>query len=105
MIVVAILGLVFAIAVPSFIRSRHSSRMTACINNLRQIDSAIQSWALEQKKGPNQAVSYDDIRVFLKNSVICPAGGTSFDDSYELATVATVPLCKKVSDGEYAHRL
>src|SRR5579872_5775086 len=47
MIVVAIIGLLAAIAIPNFVRARTSSQTNACINNLRQIDGAKQQWALE----------------------------------------------------------
>ena len=47
MIVVAIIGLLAAIAIPNFIRARTTSQQNACINNLRQIDGAKQQWALE----------------------------------------------------------
>ena len=49
MIVVAIIGLLAAIAIPNFVRARTTSQMNACINNLRQIDGAKQQWALENK--------------------------------------------------------
>src|SRR6516164_10295386 len=50
MIVVAIIGLLAAIAIPNFVRARTTSQKNACINNLRQIDGAKQQWALENKK-------------------------------------------------------
>ena len=78
MIVVAIIGLLAAIAIPNFVRARTQSQKNACINNLRQIDGAIQQWALENKRPPPPPPSaFGDIRAYLKNSVICPAGGTA----------------------------
>ena len=71
--------------------------MNACINNLRQIDGAIQQWALEQKKDPAATVAFTDISPYLKNSVICPSGGTTFANSYTISDVATKPVCKKVA--------
>ena len=97
MIVVAIIGLLAAIAIPNFVRARTQSQMNACINNLRQIDGAIQQWALEQKKDPAATVAFTDIAPYLKNSVICPSGGTAFSDSYTITDVATKPVCKKVA--------
>src|SRR6202451_3739877 len=47
MIVVAIIGLLAAIAIPNFMRARSKSQQNTCINNLRQIDSAINEWAIE----------------------------------------------------------
>ena len=49
MIVVAIIGLLAAIAIPNFVRARNTSQTNACINNLRQIDGALQQYALENK--------------------------------------------------------
>ena len=60
-----------------------------CINNLRQIDGAIQQWALENKKTVNDVVTAKDIAPYLKDGgPKCPAGGT-----YKLSTVAAVPTC------------
>jgi prepilin-type N-terminal cleavage/methylation domain-containing protein len=97
MIVVAIIGLLAAIAIPNFVRARTTSQMNACINNLRQIDGATQQWALENKQAPSATVSYGKISAYLKNSVICPSGGTSFSDSYTLNGVTNKPTCQKVS--------
>jgi prepilin-type N-terminal cleavage/methylation domain-containing protein len=96
MIVVAIIGLLAAIAIPNFVRARTTSQMNACINNLRQIDGAVQQWALETKAASTATVSFGAVQPYLKNSVICPAGGTAFSDSYTLVNVSTKPVCKKV---------
>jgi len=96
MIVVAIIGLLAAIAIPNFMKARNTAQKNACINNLRQIDSAIQQWALDNKQGPTAAVKFTDISGYLKNAVICPAGGNAFLDSYNIDTVANKPTCKKV---------
>jgi prepilin-type N-terminal cleavage/methylation domain-containing protein len=95
MIVVAIIGLLAAIAIPNFIKARTTSQKNACINNLRQIDGAIQQWALENKKDPAATVKFTDISGYLKNSVICPSGGTAFSDSYTIVDVQTKPVCQK----------
>ncbi len=97
MIVVAIIGLLAAIAIPNFIKARTTSQQNACINNLRQIDGAIQQWALENNKVSTAAVVFTDISGYLKNSVICPAGGTTFANSYTITDVQTKPACKKVA--------
>ncbi len=49
MIVVAIIGLLAAIAIPNFVKARATSQANACINNLRQIDAAANQCALENK--------------------------------------------------------
>ncbi len=94
MIVVAIIGLLAAIAIPNFVRARTQSQKNACINNLRQIDSAVQTWALENKQAANATVAFTDISSYLKNSVVCPAGGTGFADSYSLQGVTNKPICQ-----------
>ena len=92
LIVVAIIGLLAAIAIPSFVHARSKSQATACINNLRQIESAVQQFALEKGKHIGDTINYpDDITPYLKlNSVSsipsCPAGG-----EYHLLTVGAIP--------------
>jgi prepilin-type N-terminal cleavage/methylation domain-containing protein len=96
MIVVAIIGLLAAIAIPNFVRARAKSQATACINNMRQIDSAIQQFSLAAGLHAGDTVNFpDDLTSYIKlneNSSIpsCPAGG-----SYTLTSVGNVPsvLC------------
>jgi prepilin-type N-terminal cleavage/methylation domain-containing protein len=95
MIVCAIIGLLAAIGIPNFIQARTTSQKNACINNLRRVDGAVQQWALEYKKDPSAAVGETDVTPYLRNSVICPSGGTAFADSYTITDVATRPLCQK----------
>jgi prepilin-type N-terminal cleavage/methylation domain-containing protein len=97
MIVVAIIGLLAAIAIPNFVRARTQSQKNACINNLRQIDSAVQTWALENKQPPSASPTFGDIKDYLKNAVICPQGGTAFSDSYTINGVTNKPTCQKDS--------
>jgi prepilin-type N-terminal cleavage/methylation domain-containing protein len=96
MIVVAIIGLLAAIAIPNFVRARTQSQKNACINNLRQIDGATQQWALENKVAPSAAVSFTDISSYLKNAVTCPSGGSAatFATSYTISTVTNKPTCQ-----------
>ena len=96
MIVVAIIGLLAAIAIPNFVRARTTSQMNACINNLRQIDGAKQQWALETKQAPTATPGYTDISTYLKNAVSCPSAGsvTTFIGSYEMNSVSNNPTCK-----------
>jgi len=93
MIVVAIIGLLASIAVPNFVKARTTAQMNACISNLRQIDGAIQQWALDTKQGDTATVTPADILPYLKNAVTCPSGGKTFADSYSVSTVATPPAC------------
>ncbi|MGA3265899.1 MAG: type II secretion system protein [Verrucomicrobiota bacterium] len=92
MIVVAIIGLLAAIALPSFLHARSTSQANACINNLRQIESAVQQVAIEQNKQNGDILNYPtDVTPYIRlniNSQLppCPAGG-----SYSLAPVGTIP--------------
>jgi type II secretory pathway pseudopilin PulG len=94
MIVVAIIGLLAAIAIPNFVKARATSQMNACINNLRQIDAAAHQFALEQGKKTGDAIVMNtDLTPYIKlNSASsippCPAGG-----DYTLANVGDVPTC------------
>jgi prepilin-type N-terminal cleavage/methylation domain-containing protein len=107
MIVVAIIGLLAAIAIPNFIRARASSQQNACINNLRQIDGAINEWALETGQSNGQAVgSVTVISAYIKlnaaNSVPgCPAKGT-----YTTSPVGSIPqVTCSLSSATPSHRL
>src|SRR5947207_2434874 len=97
MIVVAIIGLLAAIAIPNFIKARTTAQKNACINNLRQVDGAEQQWALETKASPNVTPTPADVLPYMKNSVVCPAGGSgaTFLSSYTLAVVSgpAKPTC------------
>ena len=91
MIVVAIIGLLAAIAIPNFVKARTKAQQNACIANLKQIDGAVQQWALENKKTSTDTYTFAGITDFLKGSVmpVCPAGGTYTEG----ATVANNPTC------------
>ena len=92
MIVVAIIGLLAAIAIPNFIKARATAQQNACINNLHQIDGAINEWALETGQSTGSAVANPQtvsayIKLNANNSVPgCPAGG-----SYTTSTVGANP--------------
>ncbi len=96
MIVVAIIGLLAAIAIPNFVKARTTAQTNACIANLKQVQGAVEQWALEQKKAPTSSVALTDISgsasAFIKQAINtelkCPAGGT-----YAVTTVAANPTC------------
>jgi prepilin-type N-terminal cleavage/methylation domain-containing protein len=94
MIVVAIIGLLAAIAIPNFVKARATSQCNACINNLRQIDAAANQFALEKGKTTGSAISYPtDLTPYIKLTTAgaipaCPANGT-----YACATVGSNPTC------------
>ena len=89
MIVVAIIGLLAAIAIPSFVRARTTSQTNACINNLRQMDGAKDQWAIENNKVDGDAVGTADISPYIKGGMpACPAAG-----SYAVTFVSADPTC------------
>lgn len=90
MIVVAIIGLLAAIAIPNFVKARGTAQKNACINNLRQIDGAKEQWALENKKKSGDATVDSEVNAYIKGNVAptCPASGT-----YVYGTVDTAPTC------------
>jgi prepilin-type N-terminal cleavage/methylation domain-containing protein len=97
MIVVAIIGLLAAIAIPNFVRARTTSQTKACINNLRQLDGAKQQWALENKTTASPATS--DVQPYLGRGTAgtyptCPAAG-----SYALNALDTAPTCSLSASG------
>src|SRR3954451_11330119 len=66
MIVVAIIGLLAAIAIPNFVKARTTSQANACINNLRQLDGAVQQYALENKLGSGSGYTLSAIQPYIK---------------------------------------
>jgi prepilin-type N-terminal cleavage/methylation domain-containing protein len=105
MIVVAIIGLLAAIAIPNFVRARTTSQMNACINNLRLIDSAKQQWALEQRQQNASTPQGSDLQPYLghgQNGELptCPADTDTtptFTTSYTVNNVGLKPTCNQVS--------
>lgn len=91
MIVVAIVGLLAAIAIPNFIRARTTSNEKECINNLRQIDAGAQTWAAENNKQSSDTYTLSDIQDYFQRSHLpqCPSGGT-YGPSF---TVGLPPTC------------
>ncbi len=98
MIVVAIIGLLAAIAIPNFVRARVTSQQNACINNLRLLDGAKQQWALENRKVASTVPVASDIAPYLGRGTgtipSCPVDVlASFSTSYSLNQVDTPPTC------------
>jgi prepilin-type N-terminal cleavage/methylation domain-containing protein len=100
MIVVAIIGLLAAIAIPNFARARTTSQTNACINNLRQIDGAKQSWALENTQNLTAVPVATQIQPYMGRGSggglpFCPADSSfTFGNSYQLNSLQQVPTCQ-----------
>src|SRR6266498_2503581 len=82
MIVVAIIGLLAAIAIPNFVRARESAQLNSILNNLRIIEGAKDQWALEMKKGTGTATIWstdtDGIGSYLKGGTIKEVVGETY---------------------------
>jgi prepilin-type N-terminal cleavage/methylation domain-containing protein len=99
MIVVAIIGLLATIAIPNFVRARLKAQESACINNLKQIDGAKQTWALENRASQTSVPALSNIQPYLGRGTAgtaptCPAdAANSFATSYSLNDLQTTPTC------------
>ena len=92
MIVVAIIALLAAIAVPGFLRARKRSQASKIINDLRMIDSAVDQYAIEHSKKTGDVVNTDDWTNYVKKgTVLWITGQDLFGDDYGPQTVDTLP--------------
>ena len=92
MIVVAIIALLAAIAVPGFLRARKRSQASRILNDLRLIDSAVDQYAIETNKASGNAVAITDWTNYLKKgSVLYNTGADLFSQSYGAQTVDSLP--------------
>jgi prepilin-type N-terminal cleavage/methylation domain-containing protein len=66
MIVVAIIGLLAAIAIPNFVKARATSQQNACINNMRQITAAVNEWALETGQQTGATVANTELTPYIQ---------------------------------------
>ena len=94
MIVVLIIGILLAIAIPNFIRARESSRAKACVSNLRQVDSAKEQWAMDYRMAAGSALTDmtylagTGTNTYIKATPVCPSSGT-----YTINSIGTDPVC------------
>jgi prepilin-type N-terminal cleavage/methylation domain-containing protein len=99
MITVSVIGLICAVAIPSLVKSRANAQKRTCIANLREIDAAVQQWALENKVNSKMTYKLTTAKLlaYLKGSKlpICPAGGTYKPGT----TIADVPDCSRSAQG------
>jgi competence protein ComGC len=87
-----VIPMMMAIAIPNFVKARDTALMNGCINNLRQLDTAKQQWALENKKQPTDVPTESSLVPYLKSKdgqmLKCPAGG-----EYKINAVGEQPSC------------
>ena len=91
MIVVAIIGLLAAIAIPNFIKARDISQRNACIANLKQLEGAKATWAMETKATDAAVPTTGNLMGasnYVRETPTCPGGG-----SYTFGAVSASPVC------------
>ena len=121
MIVVAIIGLLAAIAIPSFMRARTTSQANACINNLRQIEGAKDSYALEAGLSNGATIAWANIGPtntavggYIKTWPNCPGStnaattnksATLTAADYTIGIIGSNAVCIPLGGATPAHRL
>ncbi|PYK57910.1 MAG: prepilin-type cleavage/methylation domain-containing protein [Verrucomicrobia bacterium] len=92
MIVVAIIALLAAIAVPGFLRARKRSQASRILNDLRMIDAAVDQYAIETNRSTGNVVNTQDWTNYLKkNSSLYNTGSSLLGSAYGIQTVDTIP--------------
>jgi len=94
MIVVAIIALLAAIAVPNFLRARKRSQATRIMEDLRMLDAACDQYAIENNKGTGTSIAFGDIKNYLKTGTVLYSGTAAtdlFGNAYGPFTVDSVP--------------
>lgn len=92
MIVVAIIALLAAIAVPGFLRARKRSQASKIINDLRLIDGAVDQYAIENSRGSGTGVAVADWTKYLKaDTALYASGANLFGHEFGPQTVDTIP--------------
>ena len=112
MIVVAIIGMLAAIAIPNFVSARTKAQATSCINNLRIIDGAKQMWALEAKKSSGDSPTGADLQPYIGHTAggqlpTCPNdSAVTFATSYNPNQVDAQTVCNiGGANAQYPHKL
>src|SRR5262249_50533824 len=99
MIVVAIIALLAAIAVPGFLRARKRSQASRILNDLRMIDSAVDQYAIETNRATGFAVNIADWTNYLKKGTsLYNTGNSLLGSAYGVQTVDSIP---KVPTNDY----
>lgn len=101
MIVVSIIGIMLAVAVPSWLRARETSHRRACQETLSKIDGAKEQWAIESNQPVGANAEWTDLvggDLYIRRSPVCPMAGT-----YAIESVGTDPSCSLSL--QYGHQL
>jgi prepilin-type N-terminal cleavage/methylation domain-containing protein len=93
MMVIMILGILVAIATPTWISARENGRRRACVANLKQIEGAKEQWGMDTKAAPTDEPASTDLygpSKYVKFEPTCPSGG-----KYTIGTLATPVTCDR----------
>lgn len=105
MIVVVIVAILSALAIPNFTAARDRVRKDMCINNLRQLKLAKEQWALEYNKNYNDAPAAANLDNYVRDGTAnlnCALDGShTFSTSYNINNIGTNPICRILN----THRL
>ena len=103
MIVVAIIGLLAAIAIPNFVKARQTAQTNACINNLRQIDGAVNQLALETKLSTGAATTTAALQPYLGRGTTGSWPVGPLGEVYAAPVVGVAPVCPSVTASNGTH--
>ena len=102
MIVVAIIAILAAVAIPNFVKYRKSSQATACVSNLKQIQAAKEQCSMAGK--PLTDANLFGASGYIKTKPTCPSDSAA---SYTIGDADTDPVCtyEKANEAGYEHKL
>lgn len=104
MIVVAIIALLAAIAVPNFLRSRRRSQATQILQDLRMIDAAIDQYAIENNRAAGSGVTFADLVPYIKTGsrLATSTGNDLFGRAFGITTVDAAPTVNATTASDLA---
>jgi len=103
MIVVSIIGLLAAVSIPNYVKTREVTHRKACIANLKQLEGAVQSWALETHKSSGDPIASAELfgmTNYLRREIVCPANGAPYN-YFRVGDPRHVTCALSASDPEY----
>jgi prepilin-type N-terminal cleavage/methylation domain-containing protein len=93
MVVMAVIGVLAAVAIPNYVRVRNTAQQNACIHNLKTVEDAKAMWALMEGHGSADTPSWGDlVTQYIKRTPSCPSGGT-----YTINRVSVKPECTETN--------
>lgn len=92
-VIIGIIGMLAAIAIPAFVKARETAQLNACVNNMRIIDAGKEQAAVEHGHRDGEAIPESEISDFVRDglgAVVCPAGG-----GYTINPLGQDPECSR----------